>query len=187
MNTIRPFATTGHAMLVDDFITEYNRYRALGEKSMAQIPDDALNALPEPESNSIAMIVRHISGNFASRFTDFLTADGEKPWRDRDREFETRRYTRTEVDELWRAGWTVVEDQLKQLRDADLEKTVTIRGQPLTVHAALSRSLAHVAYHVGQIVLLARVHVGAGWQSLSIPKGKSGDYNRAPTRERGLR
>jgi uncharacterized damage-inducible protein DinB len=177
----------GPLMLTDDFITEYNRYRALGEKSMSQISDDALNALPEPESNSIAMIVRHISGNFASRFTDFLTADGEKPWRDRDGEFATRQYTRVEVDELWRAGWAVVEHQLKTLSDADLEKSVTIRGQTLTVHAALSRSLAHVAYHVGQMVVLARVHVGAGWQSLSIPKGKSGDYNRAPTLERGHR
>jgi uncharacterized damage-inducible protein DinB len=164
-------------MLIEDFRVEYERYRALGTKSMAQIDDAALNTIPAAESNSIAMIVRHISGNFASRFTDFLTADGEKSWRDRDTEFEEREYRRAEVDRLWVEGWAVVESQLKALTDADLERTVTIRGQPLTVHAALSRSLAHVAYHVGQIVLLARMHAGGAWKSLSIPRGESAAFN----------
>ena len=174
-------------MLIDDFRTEYKRYRALGERAMAQTPDDALNVLPGAEANSMAMIVRHVSGNFVSRFTDFLTTDGEKPDRDRDREFDERSYTRAEIDALWMRGWAVVEAQLQALTDADLERTVTIRRQPLTVHAALSRSLAHVAYHVGQLVLLARMHVGDGWQSLSIPKGQSEKYNRAPNLEKAPR
>lgn len=171
-------------MLIDDFRTEYKRYRMLGERAMAQTPDDALNVLPGVEANSMAMIVRHLSGNFVSRFTDFLTTDGEKPDRDRDREFDERSYTRAEMDALWARGWAVVEAQLQALTDADLDRTVTIRRQPLTVHAALSRSLAHVAYHVGQLVLLGRIHVGDGWQSLSIPKGQSEMYNRAPNLEK---
>lgn len=171
-------------MLIDDFRSEYARYRQLGEKAMQQASEDALNAVPAPDANSIAMIVRHISGNFISRFTDFLTSDGEKPTRDRDDEFADRHYMPQEIDQLWRQGWAVLESALRQLSDGDLEKNVTIRGQPLTVHAALSRSLSHVAYHVGQIVLLARVDTGADWQSLSIPRGKSAEYNKAPTKEK---
>lgn len=171
-------------MLIDDFRGEYARYRQLAEKAIQQASEDALNAVPAPDANSIAMIVRHISGNFKSRFTDFLTSDGEKPGRDRDDEFTERHYMPQEIDQMWRQGWAVVEDTLRQLGDGDLERTVTIRGQPLTVHAALSRSLSHVAYHVGQIVLLARVDTGAQWQSLSIPRGKSAEYNKAPTKER---
>ena len=172
-------------MLIDDFRTEYKRYRALGERAMAQTPDDALNVLPGVEANSMAMIVRHVSGNFVSRFTDFLTTDGEKPDRDRDREFDERSYTRAEMDVLWARGWAVLEAQLQALQDADLDRTVTIRRQPLTVHAALSRSLAHVAYHVGQLVLLGRMHAGDGWQSLSIPRGQSEAYNQALPEAKG--
>ena len=171
-------------MLIDDFRSEYQRYRLLAERAVAQISDEALNAVPAPECNSIAMVMRHLAGNFVSRFTDFLTADGEKPDRDRDREFDEGSYSRSDVEAAWRRGWDVVEAQLRALRDADLERIVTIRGQPLTVHAALSRSVAHLAYHVGQIVLLARMHSGSDWQSLSIPKGQSAAYNRAPDREK---
>jgi hypothetical protein len=174
-------------MLIDDFRTEYKRYRALGERAMAQMPDDALNVLPGVDANSMAMIVRHMSGNFISRFTDFLTTDGEKPDRDRDREFDERSYTRAEMDALWARGWAVLEGQLQALQDADLDRTVTIRRQPLTVHAALSRSLAHVAYHVGQLVLLGRMHAGDGWQSLSIPRGQSEAYNQALPLEKRAR
>ena len=172
-------------MLIDDFRTEYKRYRALGERAMAQTPDDALNVLPGVEANSMAMIVRHVSGNFVSRFTDFLTTDGEKPDRDRDREFDERSYARAEMDVLWARGWAILEAQLQALQDADLDRTVTIRRQPLTVHAALSRSLAHVAYHVGQLVLLGRMHAGDGWQSLSIPRGQSEAYNQALPHAKG--
>jgi hypothetical protein len=160
-------------MLVADFRTEYDRYRTLGERAIAQIPDGALNALPTPEANSAAMIVRHIGGNLVSRFTDFLTADGEKPWRDRDREFEAHEYSSAEVKRFWRDGFAALDEQLSKLTDADLSRTVTIRREPLTVHAALTRSLAHLSYHVGQLVLLGRMHAGAKWQCLSVPKGES--------------
>jgi hypothetical protein len=165
-------------MLIADLRTELDRYRTLGERALAQIPDSALNALPTPDANSAAMIARHVSGNLLSRFTDFLTSDGEKPWRDRDREFEEHDYTRAEVDRFWRDGWTVLTQQLSALTDDDLTRTVMIRGEPHSVHRALARSLAHVAYHVGQLVLLGRMHAGAKWESLSIPKGQSAAANR---------
>ena len=170
--------------MISDFVDEYHRYRVLGEKAMAQVSDDALNLRITDDGNSIAMIVRHVGGNLASRFTDFLTDDGEKPWRVRDEEFETRAYARAEVQEWWARGWDVLERTLGALGDGDLGRAVRIRGQSLTVHAALCRSLSHVAYHVGQIVLLARGSSGEAWQSLSIPKGQSAEYNRNPTREK---
>ena len=136
--------------------------------------------------NSAAMIVRHLGGNLASRFTDFLTADGEKPWRARDEEFADATFTRAEMEEWWSRGWDALDLTLATLTDADLARTVTIRQQPLSVHAALARSLAHVAYHVGQLVILSRQAVGASWQWISIPKGGSDAYNAAPTKERGL-
>ena len=166
---------------------EFRRYRALAEKAMAQLPDAALNRIPVVEGNSIAMIVRHMSGNFLSRFTDFLTSDGEKSWRNRDGEFETREYGRAELEEMWKKGWGVLEKELTSLTDADLGREVKIRQQPLTVHEALARSVAHAAYHVGQIVVLARIFAHEEWKSLSIPKGKSEEYNRAPIYEKGYR
>ena len=170
--------------MISDFVDEYRRYRLLGEKAMAQVSDDALNRRSTDDGNSIAMIARHVGGNLASRFSQFLSEDGEKPWRDRDAEFETREYGRDEVQTWWARGWDVLERELGALGDGDLARTVRIRGQSLTVHAALCRSLSHVAYHVGQIVLLAREARGEAWQSLSIPKGQSAEYNRNPTREK---
>lgn len=170
--------------LIKDTLGEYRRYQLLAERAMAQMPDDALNYVPATDCNSVAMIVAHMSGNLRARFTDFLTTDGEKPWRDRDGEFADRTCTRSEVTELWTAGWAVVEREVGALTDADLSRVVTIRQQPLTVHAALCRSIAHVAYHVGQIVLLARTTAEKPWESLSIPKGKSVEYNRHPTKEK---
>ncbi len=169
-------------MLVADFRAEYARYRELAEKALAQMPDAELNRVLAPEGNSVAMLVRHMSGNFVSRFTNFLTEDGEKPNRDRDREFDERPYSRAEVNALWAKGFAVLDDALASLGDDDLEHTVTIRQQPMTVHAALCRSLAHLAYHVGQIVLLARIGAEAPWQSLSIPRGQSQQYSAAPKR-----
>ena len=169
-------------MLIADFRSEYARYRQLAEKALAQMPDADLNRVPAPDANSAAMIVRHMSGNLISRFTNFLTEDGEKPNRDRDREFDERPYTRTEVTELWAKGFDALDEALAPLTDADLERPVTIRQQSMTVHAALARSLAHLSYHVGQIVLLARIHAAAPWESLSIPKGQSTQYNAAPSR-----
>jgi uncharacterized damage-inducible protein DinB len=170
--------------MIEDFRSEFERYRLLAEKALAQMPDSALNTVHAPDGNSAAMIVRHMSGNLASRFTNFLSEDGEKPWRDRDREFVDVTYTRAEMDELWKTGWAVLQGTLARLRDDDLKRTVTIRQQPLTVHAALTRAIAHQAYHVGQIVLIARMTAEHEWTSLSIPKGKSQQYNAAPDREK---
>jgi uncharacterized damage-inducible protein DinB len=165
--------------MIPDFAGEYRRYRMVGERALRQLSDDTLNVVSAADGNSPAMIVRHISGNFESRFTDFLTSDGEKPWRDRDDEFHERRYTRREVDTLWANGWGLLEDTLRSLQPEDLARTVTIRSQHLSVHAALCRSLAHVAYHVGQLVLMARQTGADPWEWISIPKGESRTYNAA--------
>ena len=171
-------------MHTKDFFNEYTRYRSLGEKALAQVPDAALNRMPTQEGNSIAMLVRHIGGNLASRFTDFLTTDGEKPWRDRDGEFAEGPFTRAQIDEVWKKGWDVVEGEVGKLDDDDLGRTITIRGTELTVHEALCRSIAHTSMHVGQIILLARMYATSEWQTLSIPKGKSQDYNKNPVLEK---
>ncbi len=172
-------------MFLQDFVDEYARYRAVGEKALAQVDDDGLNRIVAPNGNSIAMIVRHLSGNLRSRFTDFLTADGEKPWRDRDSEFADGTYSRAEIDDAWAAGWNAVTMALDGLGEDDLSSTVTIRAQSHTVHEALCRSLAHAATHVGQIVLLARIVASGEWQWISIPKGQSAQYNQNPTLEKG--
>ena len=164
-------------MLIDDFRFEYTRWRQTAEKAIAQMPDDALNHVPSPEGNSVAMLVRHVSVNLFSRFTNFLTEDGEKPNRDRDAEFAERPYTRTEIDEMMRRGFGAVDSALASLTDDDVSRTVTVRGEPMTVHAALARSLAHIANHMGQIVLIAKMTAAGPWQSLSIPRGKSQAFN----------
>lgn len=171
--------------MLKSLTTEFERYRQIGDKALAQLSVDDLNRIPSAGGNSIAMIVRHLGGNLLSRFTDFLTTDGEKPWRDRDAEFEERRYEQHEVLDWWNRGWQVLQSELAQLTAADLNRTVTIRGIPLTVGDALARSVAHVAYHVGQIVLLARIDKGEQWQWISIPRGESKSYNANPTKEKG--
>ena len=171
-------------MFVQGFVDEYQRYRLLGEKAIAQATDEALNHVPVGDGNSIAMIVRHVSGNLTSRFTDFLTTDGEKPTRRRDDEFAAGAWTRAEIDAAWARGFDVVERALATLADADLSRSVTIRSIPLSVHDALCRSIAHTAMHTGQIVLLARIAAGAGWRTLSIPRGGSAEYNANPTLEK---
>ena len=162
---------------------EYRRYKALAESAMAQLPDADL-ARPGPGGgNSVAVVVWHIGGNLASRFTDFLTTDGEKPWRMREAEFADRSPGRTELLAHWENGWGILFGSLAELTVADLERTVTIRGEGFAVHEALQRSLAHVAYHVGQIVYLAREWRGSQWEFLSIPPGGTEAYNLDPNRE----
>ncbi|MBI5267414.1 MAG: DUF1572 family protein [candidate division Zixibacteria bacterium] len=158
--------------MLKDFIYEYERYRTTGQKALSQISDDYLNHPVGEGNNSVAIIVRHLGGNLVSRFTDFLTTDGEKPWRDRDSEFADRTYTRAEIMAWWDKGWDVLGAELAKLIDADLGRIVTIRGEELTVHAALARSVAHAAYHVGQIVLIARMSAGDTWEWITIPKKK---------------
>lgn len=152
-------------------------YKKLGERAIAQVPDDALTAALDPESNSIAIIVKHLAGNMRSRWTSFLTADGEKPDRNRDAEFEAPPETRAEILALWDAAWKIVFDELAPLTDDDLGRTILIRGERHSVMQAINRQLAHYAYHIGQIVYIAK-HCAAGrWTALTIPRGKSADFN----------
>ena len=163
--------------IVTSIEEEYLRYKALGEKALAQVGDADLGKEPPGNGNSLAALVWHIAGNFESRFTEFRTADGEKPTRDRDSEFLPREVTRAELLEKWNRGWTPLLAELTPLTDADLSATVRIRTQPLRIDQALHRSLAHVAYHVGQMVYLAKLWAGDRWDSLSIPMGQSAAFN----------
>ena len=164
--------------IIDSVEKEFRRYKKLAEGAMAQADDATLNKVSAGSGNSITMVVWHISGNLRSRFTDFLTSDGEKPWRGRDDEFAARQVTRATLIEKWEEGWRVLFATLAALADDDLPRTVIIRKQPLAVHQALHRSLAHLSYHVGQIVYIAKAAKGEAWTFLSIPPGKSDEYNR---------
>lgn len=170
--------------IVESVEGEYRRYKALAEGALAQIADSDLAVVPPNGGNSIATICWHVAGNLKSRFTDFLTSDGEKPWRDREREFDARAVGRAELLAEWNAGWSVLFSALAALTDADCAKTVAIRQQPLLVHEALHRSLAHAAYHVGQVVDRAHALRGADWKYLSIPPGGSAAYNANPMYEK---
>jgi hypothetical protein len=158
---------------IDSIAAEYRRYKKLGEGALAQTTDTELSQTSSPDDNSLATIVWHIAGNLKSRFTDFETTDGEKPWRNRDEEFDQRTVTRSEVIEKWEDGWRAVFGALDGLSDEALHKTVTIRQQPLTIYQALHRSIAHTSYHVGQMVYAAKAFRGQAWTSLSIPRGAS--------------
>jgi hypothetical protein len=169
--------------LISSITGEFTRYRALGEAAIAQLNEDEF-AVPGPNGgNSIAVLVWHIGGNLRSRFTDLLTTDGEKPWRDRDEEFVNRTVTREALLEKWNGGWDALFAALGELTDDQLRKTVTIRGQSFEIHDALHRSLAHISYHVGQLVFLAKSFRGASWTNLSIPLGQSAAANRNPTHQ----
>lgn len=164
---------------LQDVTRTYRNYKTLAEAAMAQIGDEDLHVRLDPESNSIAIVMKHVGGNLRSRFTDFLTSDGEKPDRQRDTEFEMpERLSRAELLALWKRGWTAALDAIEALTPDDLERTVTIRGEPFLVVEALNRSVTHTAYHVGQIVLLAKHLAGPQWSSLSVPKGRSADYTQ---------
>ena len=169
--------------VIQSLVDEYKRYQALAEAAIAQVGDEELGHPGHDGGNSIEMLIRHIAGNLKSRFTDFRTSDGEKPWRHRDDEFESAAMSRTELMQLWDDSWDVLFGELEKLSDADLSATVTVRRQPLRIDEALHRSLAHAAYHVGQIVFMAKAMRGGGWRTLSIPKGKSEEYNQKAARE----
>lgn len=170
--------------MLDGIRSEFLRYRALAEGAIAQVTDEELTASGSDGSNSIAVVCQHVAGNLLSRFTDFLESDGEKPWRDRDTEFVPRLTTRDQILEAWADGWRVLIDTLDSLDESDLTRTVALRGASLTVTDALLRALAHVSYHVGQIVYVAKAARGAAWTSLSIPPGQSREYNAALEAER---
>lgn len=152
-------------------------YKKLADRAMAQAPDDALFRELDAQSNSIAIIVKHLAGNMRSRWTDFLTSDGEKPWRNRDLEFEAPPKTRAELEALWEAGWNCIFTALEPLTEGDLARTVYIRTEPHSVMQALNRQIAHYSYHVGQIVYLARHFAGDKWQAVTIPRRKSAEFN----------
>jgi hypothetical protein len=162
-------------------LREFERLKQLADRAIAQLPDDAFFTAPGEGDNSIAVLVKHVSGNSLSRWVAFLTTDGEKPDRRRDDEFIiTEADTREHLLHRWAAGWAALFAAVRPLADADLARTVTIRGEPLTVLQAINRQLTHYAYHVGQIVYLAKHFAGPRWQSLSIPRGESERFNRAP-------
>ena len=163
---------------LEDSQTLFRYYKKLGEDAMAQVTDEQLYAVLDPEANSIAITVKHIAGNMRSRWTNFLTTDGEKPDRNRDTEFEEPPATREGLMQVWQAGWERVFGALEPLSDADLGRTVTIRGEAHSVMQAINRQAAHYAYHVGQIVLLAKHFRQAEWRSLSVPRGKSAEFNK---------
>lgn len=156
---------------------EFTYYKTLGEKAIAQVPDDKLFWHYNEESNSIGMIVKHLWGNMLSRWTDFMTTDGEKEWRHRDAEFENDVKDRKELMNKWNEGWNCVFKALDSLRPDDLSKIIYIRNQGHTVLEAINRQMAHYPHHVGQILFLSKMIVGSRWQSLSIPKNKSQEFN----------
>jgi Protein of unknown function (DUF1572) len=163
---------------VEDSLALFHYYKSLAERAMEQVADQDLFALLDDEANSIAIVVKHMAGNMRSRWTDFLTSDGEKPNRDRDTEFVDPPVTRAGLMEMWEKGWACLFHALEPLTDADLGRTITIRGEAHSVMQAINRQVAHYSHHVGQIVLLAKHFAGVQWQSLSVPRNKSAEFNR---------
>jgi hypothetical protein len=163
---------------VEDALAVFRQYKLLGERAMAQVSDAQLFTSLDEESNSIAIIVKHITGNMRSRWTDFLTTDGEKPNRNRDSEFVDPPATREALMREWEDGWARVFGAIEPLSDADLGRVVTIRGEAHSVMQAINRQLAHYPQHVGQIVLLAKHYAGEQWQTLSVARNKSAEFNR---------
>src|ERR1700678_2179751 len=166
------------ASYIEDSLALFRQHKRLAEGAMGQVTDEQLLATLDPETNSIATIVKHMSGNMRSRWTDFLTTDGEKPSRDRDREFVDPPATREALMGAWEDGWARLFEALEPLSDADLARTVTIRGEAHSVMQAINRQMAHYANHVGQIVLLAKHFAHDHWQSLSVPRNRSTEFNR---------
>lgn len=160
-------------------INTFEANKRLADRAIEQVPDDKLHVALDTNTNSIAVIMKHVAGNLASRWTDFLTTDGEKPWRNRDDEFVIRFGSREELLETWERGWACLFGTLKNLQLEDLEQTVTIRGEPHSVPLAIERSLGHTCYHIGQIIQVARIHAGDHWATLTIPRGGSQQFNNA--------
>ena len=160
-----------------DTIEAFRNYKKLAERAIDQVNADEFFAAIDAEANSIAVIVKHLGGNLRSRWTDFLTSDGEKADRFRDSEFVAETDTRESLDALWETGWSALFSSLESLRVEDFGKTVKIRGEDFSVMKAINRSLAHTAYHVGQITLLAKHFRASDWKTLSVPRGKSGEFN----------
>jgi uncharacterized damage-inducible protein DinB len=161
-----------------DSLSLFRYYKSLADRAMAQVPDERLDTALDPESNSIAVIVQHMAGNMRSRWTDFLTTDGEKPDRNRDAEFEEQPRSRDALMELWEDGWNRLFGALEPLTDDDLARTVTIRGEAHSVMQAINRQVAHYSYHCGQIVFLAKHLSHDNWKTLTIPRRRSAEFNQ---------
>jgi uncharacterized damage-inducible protein DinB len=161
-----------------DALKSFQNYKKLAERAIEQVTDEEFFAAIDEEANSIAVVVKHIAGNLRSRWTDFLTTDGEKDFRDRDSEFEITLDTRESLMEFWEKGWQTLFDAIEPLKADDLSRTVAIRGQPHTVVEAINRQLTHYAYHIGQIVILAKHFRSTEWKTLSVPKNRSAEFNR---------
>jgi hypothetical protein len=166
------------AEFMSSAINAFEANKRLADRAVEQVPDDKLHVALDKNTNSIAVIMKHVAGNLVSRWTDFLTTDGEKLWRNRDDEFVDSFSSRAEVLEVWERGWECLFRTLKSLRPEDLRNTVLIRGEPHSVPLALERSLGHACYHIGQIVQLARFHAGEQWKTLTIPRGESEQFNK---------
>jgi hypothetical protein len=166
-----------------DSLSLFRYYKKLTERAMEQVTDEQLFAVLDGEMNCIAIIVKHLVGNMRSRWTDFLVSDGEKPDRKRDTEFEDPPATRAELMKMWEQGWDYVFNALEPLSDADIERTVPIRGEPHSVMQAINRQIAHYAYHCGQIVFLAKHLRASQWKPLTVPRGKSEDFNQRVVRK----
>lgn len=164
---------------------QFEYYKSLGDKTMSRLTEDELYFTPEPESNSIAVIVNHLYGNMLSRWTDFLTTDGEKEWRDRDGEFEITRESKQNLLVKWEKGWICLFNALDQASAVPLYTTIYIRKEPHTVLEAINRQLAHYPYHVGQIVFIGKMITGKKWESLSIPKKGSAKFNEGMNQKFG--
>jgi uncharacterized damage-inducible protein DinB len=162
----------------EDSLTLFRYYKKLAERAMEQVTDEQLQEVLDGESNSIAIIVKHMAGNMRSRWMDFLTSDGEKPDRNRESEFEDPPATREALMKLWEQGWNYLFTAIEPLSQADMDRTVTIRGEAHSVMQAINRQIGHYSYHCGQIVFLAKHLQHEGWKSLTIPRGKSADFNR---------
>jgi hypothetical protein len=163
---------------IEDSIALFRYYKLLADRAMAQVSDEELFLTLDCESNSIAIIVKHVCGNMRSRWTDFLTTDGEKPDRNRDSEFAEPASTRQALLEQWESGWAILFGALEPLTDADLGRTITIRGEAHSVMQAINRQVAHYPHHIGQIVMLAKHYACDHWQSLSVPRNKSSEFNQ---------
>jgi hypothetical protein len=171
----------------DDALSSFRAYKKLADKAIAQLKDEEFFVTLDEEANSIAVVMKHMAGNMLSRWTDFLTSDGEKPNRNRDMEFVIEpQTTKDDVIAYWERGWKAVFDALEPLRPEDFEKKITIRGEEHTIVQAINRQIAHYAYHIGQIVFLAKHFRSAEWKSLSIPRNRSADFNAYLTKQSGV-
>ncbi|WP_298860428.1 DUF1572 family protein [uncultured Gimesia sp.] len=165
-------------LFVSAIINAFEGNKRLADNAVAQVSDEKLRIAVDENTNSIAVIMKHVAGNLLSRWTDFLSTDGEKAWRNRDDEFVDSFKSRAELLEYWEQGWSCLFEALQNLTASDIEKTVVIRGEPHTVPLAIERSLGHTCYHIGQIVQVARIQAGDNWNTLTIPKGESEQFNK---------